>query len=373
MHADRRLVVTLACLLLPSLAVMAQSNVATTDGEPLSDSFRPRQVITDQDVSEVSTDLLASKLARLRQQASEFPAPRDNIVGLTRLVHRIAESGELPRDQLPRESKQPRDAALGRLALPARELMASECHAAAFLHSELFSLVDDTDFRKSIVGSQAIVYLEQYIELARVRQAVWKSLQTGGILVEGNQNVPFTRIDHGESELAIFEYHGGFYCVPLWFSGGHRYTSMLATADGDLAYASLDIAARLVTQSLGQPETTEQAVRFLSEVLRVLPYENTILYSAADIPLDAMEDTEEREEILARNRAALKTYLEGKAVSISPPTRVPWLGKLEYVIYVHRRLGGRVMRYRLLCGGAGPVMIQEQTIAYGIGDCWGIM
>jgi len=288
---------------------------------------------------------------------------------LSRLAHQISESSDLLQDFSRYKPERLTLIAFDRLTLPAKQLSYRDSYAAAALHEELFHLVRDD--RKIDFGSKAIQYLKQYIRLANVRQKVWAKLKAEGIPVDSNRRAPFGLADRRGHGLTIFEYHNGYYCGHLWFAGGHQYTSFVVDQEGDLEYATLDLAARIVGDGLGQPLTTNRAVRFLGEVLRVLPYESKVVWSVQDIPAPTRNGR--TEEDATRSKAAWETFFKGKGQSITRPTRKEVGGNAEYTIYVYHRLGGQVIRYQVCCSRVGQVQIQQETIARWVGDCWGIM
>lgn len=163
----------------------------------------------------------------------------------------------------------------------------------------------------------------------------------------------------------------GFYCVHLWYDGDHAYTSFVVDPKGDLEYATLDLATDIVSDAQGQPHTPGQAVSFLQEVLRVLPYESQVVHSVQDISPPASNRLSEEHAI--RAKAEWETFVNGVGRSIVHPTRADVRGNAEYTIYVYQRLGGQVIRYQLRCGTGRHVQIQKETIERWVGDCWGIM
>jgi hypothetical protein len=256
---------------------------------------------------------------------------------------------------------------LERLTRPVQQLTYRESHAAAIIYSALFRVVHDD--KRLDFGTKAIDCFKQYIKLAPIWTLALSQLKSGHIPLEGNEKARRALLD--ERGLTLFEYHNGFYCGHLWFDGGHRYTSFVVTPDGKLKYASLDLACRIVSDAQGQPETLEEAVDFLREVLRVLPYESLTLGSVQDIPPPVFDKLGKDE--LAHRKAEWQAFVEGMGRSITPPRREDIGGNANYTIYVYQRLGGQVIRCQIRFSSTSQVQIQQEIITRWIGDCWGIM
>ncbi|MBC8874608.1 MAG: hypothetical protein H8E44_34655 [Planctomycetes bacterium] len=360
-----RLLTAIACVIAPSAAMVAQPAAETPSKYP----FRPRRPAIATSNSREAINTLKNKLARLREQAAQVMPRSVETAEISRLARQISETDDLLQDLTQYKPKRHVGIALERLTLPAKQLTYRECCVSAVLYHQLFLLVHDD--RKVDFGTKAIEYLEQYVKLAGIRKEVWAKLKAEGIPVDGNRTAPFGLADERGDGLKIFEFNGGFYCVHLWFAGGHQYTSFVVHPDGALEYATLDLAARIVGDAQGQPQTTDRAIRFLQEVLRVLPYESKVISSVQDIPSPAGEGLTDQD--VARNRGALQTFFKGKGQSVTHPTRAKVRGDAEYTIYVYQSLGGQVIRYQIRCNRVGHVRIREETIARWIGDHWGIM
>jgi hypothetical protein len=292
-------------------------------------------------------------------------------MAIRQVARRIAASNNPLRELAQHRSEYFTSAELERLTLPPEQLTYRECHDAVELYGSLFKLVRD-DIRLEY-GAKAIQYLRQYIELADIREKTWKRLKAKDHPIGNNRTLPAIAAAMAGDGLDVSEYHNGFYCVHLWYDGGHAKTSFVMDPEGDLKYATLDFAARIVGDALGQPRTSGEAVSFLREVLRVLPYESKVVSSVQDIPPPALSRMSKEDATLVKSR--WDSFVDGVGRSITRPMRTKSYGDAEYVIYVYRRLGGRVIRYSLHCSRVRhvPVRVQEETVASWVGDCWGIM
>jgi hypothetical protein len=295
--------------------------------------------------------------------------PDADATARAQLARRIAATGNLPQNLSQCKGEDHSDIDLERLTLPAKQLTYRECYAAAALYEELFRLVHDD--RKIGYGSKAVQYLKQYVELASIREKVWARLEAEGIPYRDQPNVPFMLADRQGHGSDVFEYHNGFYCVHLWFAGGHRYTSFLVDRDCNLQYATIHRAAGILADAFSEPGTIEHAVWFLREVLRVLPYDSKVVSSFRDIPPPPTDRLSE--ENAKREMAEWQTFVAGVGGSIVPPVRTDVLGSEKYTIYVYQKLGGQVLRYTVSFGGGGCPRLQEETLARWIGDYWAIM
>lgn len=256
-----------------------------------------------------------------------------------------------------------------RLTLAPQQLAYRECYAAAALYEELFKLVRDE--RKVHYGSRAVQYLKQYVELAGIREKVWTRLKVNGIPYGDRSNLPVILADRQGHGFDLFEYHNGYYCAHLWFYGGHRYTSFLVDRDCNLQYATLERAAHVLAGAYPEPDTAEQAVWFLREVLRVLPYESIVISSVQDIPPPVTAGL--GEEDAARRMTEWQAFVNGVGRSIAPPVRNEVDGSQECTIHVYQELGGLVLRYTVRCSKVGHVQIQEEKLADSVGDYWWAM
>lgn len=363
-----RLLAVVACLMLPTEAGWAQAQ--PTPGQASSKSpFRPRRAPVRQDSSEETISTLENELARLWKQAPTETPRYVSPTGIANLARRIASSDD-PLQELAHCN--PERGFVGvdlkRLTLPAQQLTYRECYVAAELYGRLFRLAPGDP--KVDIGSKTVQYLKQYIKLASAREKVLMKLKAEGVPVAGNRTESSRLADDCGEGQEISEYHNGFFCIHFWFSDGHRFTSFVMTPDGELQYATLNVAASIVREACGRPDTPDRAVHFLQEVLRVLPFESQVIRSVQDIPMRVRKGLDA--EDIARNKTALEAFLKGKGVSITRPTRAEVYSNPEYVIYVYQRLGGAVIRYHVRCSNVGPVRIRKEIVVRWIGNCRGI-
>ena len=197
-----------------------------------------------------------------------------------------------------------------------------------------------------------------------VRQKVLKRLEAEGVLPQGNRGGGFRPADR--HALKIFEYYEGFHCVHLRLGDEHRPESFLLSPDGNLKPATLARAARLVEHAKGRPNTTSEAVGFLREVLRVLPYESEVIESVREIPLPQFGQLDE--EDAERERKKWRAFVEGVGQSIAPPEREDVGGDQTYTVFIYQKIGGEVICYQVRWR-AGQAQIHEETIAKEVGDC----
>ena len=354
---SRRLA-AVAYVLFVSAVVFAQSDGA-------DDSFQPRFPPGGKSGPREKVIRIQCELARLREEAPPVETCFPHTEEMTRLAREIAVSGRV--SETLEQSRLIRfviSTSPERLTLPARQLNYLECHAAADLYGTLFELVRDD--RQVRFGFKAVEYLKQYVKLAQVREELLDKLEAEGILRKFERTADFRKVE--TRHLQVLEYHKGYYCGHLVSRNRHGYLTFLFGPEGDLKRATRPLAARIVQDAMGRPETPYAAAEFLREVLRVFPHENKVIESARDIPPpDLGRFGKENAE---RKRAEWEKFVQGVGRSITPPRREYTDAGETFTVFVYWRCGGSVIRYRLQCDTAGAVQIQKEEIAWKVGDCW---
>ena len=137
-----------------------------------------------------------------------------------------------------------------------------------------------------------------------------------------------------------------------------------------LEHATIEHAAKILADVYPNCSTVPQVVKYLREVLRVLPYESIVISSARDIPV--RDPAKLREEERASLDAEWQGFLKGAGREIFAPARTWSAHGEEYTIHVYQKLGGLALRYRLRYLGGRYVTIEKEIMAHHVGDWWGI-
>src|SRR5574340_281724 len=182
-----RLLPAIVCLTVPPTVALSQPTGTSPEA-------RSKPLLRPLAASTATINAISDELELLERQAPPLVAPGWGPPDRARATgRRIAHASDPSRELTRCKQEEPFGATLERLALPANQLTYRECHDAAEFYGTLFRHVQG-DARIDH-GRKAVACLKQYIKLARIREQVWKKLESGGIPVEGNRTDRIGRAD----------------------------------------------------------------------------------------------------------------------------------------------------------------------------------